>query len=44
MDIYIVTLTILGVVVLLTAWLPMIFRRLPLSLPIACLAIGAAVA
>jgi NhaP-type Na+/H+ or K+/H+ antiporter len=44
MDIYIVTLTILGVVVLLTAWLPMIFRRLPLSLPIACLAIGAALA
>src|SRR4051812_30895705 len=44
MDIYIVTLTILGVVVLLTAWLPMIFRQLPLSLPIACLAIGAALA
>ncbi len=44
MDIYIVTLTILGVVVLLTAWLPMIFRRLPLSLPIACLAIGAVLA
>ncbi|NKK70230.1 sodium:proton antiporter [Rhizobium leguminosarum bv. viciae] len=44
MDLYIVTLTILGVVVLLTAWLPLIMRRLPLSLPIACLAIGALLA
>ena len=44
MDIYIVTLTILGVVVLLTAWLPMMLRRLPLSLPILCLAIGALLA
>ena len=44
MDIYIVTLTILGVVVLLTAWLPMMLRRLPLSLPIICLAIGALLA
>lgn len=44
MDIYIVTLTILGLVVLLTAWLPMVVRRLPLSLPIICLAIGAILA
>lgn len=44
MDLYIVTLTILGVVVLLTAWLPLMMRRLPLSLPIACLAIGALLA
>jgi NhaP-type Na+/H+ or K+/H+ antiporter len=44
MDLYIVTLTILGVVVLLTAWLPMMMKRLPLSLPIACLAIGALLA
>ncbi|EUB98514.1 hypothetical protein PMI07_004795 [Rhizobium sp. CF080] len=44
MDLYIVTLTILGVVVLLTAWLPMVMKRLPLSLPIACLAIGALLA
>lgn len=44
MDIYIITLTVLGFVVLLTAWLPMAFRRLPLSLPIACLAIGALLA
>ncbi len=41
MDPYIVTLAILGIVILLTAWLPMMLRRLPLSLPIACLAIGA---
>jgi NhaP-type Na+/H+ or K+/H+ antiporter len=44
MDLYIITLTIVGVVVLLTAWLPMVMRRLPLSLPIACLAIGALLA
>ncbi|TAX26692.1 cation:proton antiporter [Rhizobium leguminosarum] len=44
MDLYIVTLTILGVVVLLTAWLPLMMRRLPLSLPIACMAIGAVLA
>ena len=44
MDLYIVTLTILGVIVLLTAWLPMMLRRLPLSLPILCLAIGALLA
>ncbi|MBY5767010.1 MULTISPECIES: cation:proton antiporter [Rhizobium] len=44
MDLYIITLTIVGVVVLLTAWLPMVTRRLPLSLPIACLAIGALLA
>jgi len=38
---YVVTLFIFGTVVLLTAWLPMALRRLPLSLPICCLAIGA---
>jgi NhaP-type Na+/H+ or K+/H+ antiporter len=40
MDPYIVTLTILGLVILLTAWLPMVLRRMPLSLPILCIAIG----
>jgi sodium/hydrogen antiporter len=40
MDTFIVTLSILGVVVLLTAWLPMALKRLPLSLPIICLFIG----
>ncbi len=44
MDQYIVVLTGFGVVVLLTAWLPMLFKELPLSLPIACVAIGAGVA
>jgi NhaP-type Na+/H+ or K+/H+ antiporter len=29
-----------GAVVLLTAWLPILLKRLPLSLPIACIAIG----
>lgn len=37
---YVVTLLIFGVVVLLTAWLPMALRRIPLSLPICCIAIG----
>ena len=40
MDTFIVTLSVLGVVVLLTAWLPMVLKRLPLSLPILCLIIG----
>lgn len=44
MDIYVVTLTILGFVVLLTAWLPMLLRHLPLSLPILCILLGAALA
>ncbi len=43
MDPYIAALTGFGLVVLLTAWLPMALKELPLSLPIACLAIGAAV-
>jgi NhaP-type Na+/H+ or K+/H+ antiporter len=37
---YVVTLLIFGGVVLLTAWLPMALRRLPLSLPICCVCIG----
>jgi NhaP-type Na+/H+ or K+/H+ antiporter len=37
---YVVTLLIFGGVVLLTAWLPMALRRIPLSLPICCIAIG----
>lgn len=40
MDPYIVTLTILGIVILLTAWLPMVLRRMPLSLPIFCILMG----
>lgn len=37
---YVVTLLVFGAVVLLTAWLPMALRRVPLSLPICCIAIG----
>ena len=41
MDVYILLLLVFGVVVLLTAWLPMVLRELPLSLPILCIALGA---
>ena len=40
MNSYVVTLLIFGAVVLLTAWLPMALRRIPLSLPICCILIG----
>ena len=43
MDPYIVVLASFGVVVLLTAWVPMLFKELPLSLPIFCVALGAIV-
>jgi NhaP-type Na+/H+ or K+/H+ antiporter len=43
MDPYIVVLAGFGAVVLLTAWLPMVLKELPLSLPIFCVALGAAV-
>lgn len=42
MDAYIIFLGGLGVIVLLTAWLPMVLKDLPLSLPIFCVAFGAA--
>ena len=42
MDSYIVVLAGFGAVVLLTAWLPMFLKELPLSLPIFCVALGAA--
>lgn len=41
MDPYVVVLAGFGAIVLLTAWLPMVLRELPLSLPIVCVAIGA---
>ncbi len=41
MSAYVVVLAGFGVVVLLTAWLPMVLRQLPLSLPIFCVALGA---
>ncbi len=43
MDTYVAVLAVFGVVVLLTAWVPMLFKELPLSLPIFCVALGAAV-
>ena len=41
MSTYILLLTGFGVVVLLTAWLPMMLKEMPLSLPIVCVGIGA---
>jgi NhaP-type Na+/H+ or K+/H+ antiporter len=38
---YIVVLAGFGVVVLLTAWLPMVLKEVPLSLPIFCVGLGA---
>jgi NhaP-type Na+/H+ or K+/H+ antiporter len=43
MDPYIIVLAGFGLVVLLTAWIPMLLKELPLSLPIACVALGAGV-
>jgi sodium/hydrogen antiporter len=40
---YIVVLTGFSIVVLVTAWLPMVVRELPLSLPTFCVGLGAAV-
>ncbi|MBC7907536.1 MAG: sodium:proton antiporter [Rhodospirillaceae bacterium] len=40
MDSYILLLTGGGVIVLLTAWLPMVLRNLPMSLPIVCVGLG----
>lgn len=39
-DTYILLLALFGLVVLLTAWLPMALREFPLSLPIICIAFG----
>jgi sodium/hydrogen antiporter len=43
MDSYVVVLAAFGAVVLLTAWLPMVLKELPLSLPIFCVGLGALV-
>jgi sodium/hydrogen antiporter len=37
---YVILVAVLGAVILITAWLPLILRRLPLTLPIACIAFG----
>jgi sodium/hydrogen antiporter len=42
-DPYILILTGFGLLIALVAWLPLALKRLPLSLPIICIAIGAAV-
>ena len=42
-DPYILVLTGFGVLVALVAWLPLVLKRLPLSLPIVCIALGAAI-
>jgi sodium/hydrogen antiporter len=41
MDPYLPVLTGFGALILLTAWLPMLLKELPLSLPIICVMIGA---
>lgn len=40
-DPYILVLFVIGSLVALVAWLPLVFRRAPLSLPIICIALGA---
>ncbi len=42
-DPYILILTGAGLLIALVAWLPLALRRLPLSLPIVCITIGAAI-
>ncbi len=42
-DAYILVLTGLGVLIALVTWLPLALRRLPLSLPIVCIGLGAAI-
>lgn len=41
METYVIALAGFGTLVLLTAWLPMVLRQMPLSLPICCVGIGA---
>jgi len=41
MNAYVIVLAGFGAVVLLTAWLPMVLKELPLSLPIFCVGLGA---
>ena len=41
-DLYILALTGAGILIALVAWLPLVLTRLPLSLPIVCIALGAA--
>lgn len=43
-ELYIVLLTAAGALIALVAWLPLVLKRLPLSLPIICIGLGAAAA
>ncbi|SKA13546.1 cation:proton antiporter [Consotaella salsifontis] len=38
---YILLLTVFGLIVLITAWVPVLIKEMPLSLPIICILIGA---
>jgi NhaP-type Na+/H+ or K+/H+ antiporter len=40
LDTHIVLLTVFGAITLITAWIPILLKDLPLSLPIVCIAIG----
>lgn len=40
MNSYVITLFIFGLIVLLTTWLPLALKRMPISLPICCIVIG----
>jgi NhaP-type Na+/H+ or K+/H+ antiporter len=40
----VVFIAVFGLIILITAWLPLVLKRLPLSLPIACIALGALLA
>ncbi|HSO47678.1 MAG TPA: cation:proton antiporter [Rhizobiaceae bacterium] len=40
MQVYTLLLTVLGAVIILTAWMPVFLKTLPLSLPMVCIAIG----
>lgn len=42
-DPYILLLAGAGILIALVAWLPLVLRRLPLSLPIVCIGLGAAI-
>jgi sodium/hydrogen antiporter len=42
-DPYILVLTGMGLLIALVAWLPMVLKKLPLSLPIVCIGLGAAI-
>jgi NhaP-type Na+/H+ or K+/H+ antiporter len=40
MNSYVVLIAVFGAIILITAWLPLVLKKLPLSLPIACIGVG----